>query len=95
METRPKAENQNSPTDRSPLRGVIEVFPAIPVDWKDISFMDLRAMGAFIVSAEMKDGEVVSLSVHSEKGGLLKIRSPKDGNVVTKETNPGETVNII
>ena len=75
--------------------GVIEVFPAIPVDWKDISFKDLRAMGAFIVSAEMKDGEVVSLSVHSEKGGLLKIRSPKDGNVVTKETNPGETVNII
>ena len=75
--------------------GVIEVFPAIPADWKDISFNRLRAMGAFLVSAELKDGKVVSLNVYSEKGGTLKIVSPLDGSVITRQTSPGETVKII
>lgn len=75
--------------------GVIEVFPAIPSDWKDVSFNHLRAMGAFLVSAELKDGKVVSLNVYSEKGGTLKIVSPLDGSVITRQTRPGETVKII
>ena len=75
--------------------GVIEVFPAIPSDWKDVKFERLRAMGAFLVSAEMKDGDVTSLKVVSEKGGTLKLRSPKDGSIVEKTTAPGETVTII
>ena len=75
--------------------GVIEVFPAIPADWKDISFIHLRAIGAFLVSAELKDGKVVSLNVYSEKGGTLKIVSPLDGSVITRQTRPGETVKII
>lgn len=75
--------------------GVIEVFPAIPSDWKDVSFNRLRAMGAFLVSAELKAGEVVSLNVYSEKGGTLRIVSPLDGSVITRQTRPGETVKII
>ena len=75
--------------------GVIEVFPAIPKDWKDISFNHLRAMGAFLVSAELKDGKVVSLNVYSEKGGTLKIVSPLDGSVITRQTSPVETVKIL
>lgn len=74
--------------------GVIEVFPAIPSGWKNVSFKRLRAMGAFLVSAEMKDGKVFSVSVYSEKGGTLRIRSPKDGQVITMDTKPGETYNI-
>ena len=75
--------------------GVIEVFPAIPAGWKDIRFDRLRAVGAFLVSAEMKDGEVTSLSVVSEKGGTLRLRSPKDGSLIVRPTRPGETVKII
>ena len=75
--------------------GTIEVFPAIPQGWKDARFDKLRAMGAFLVSAEMKDGTVVSLKVYSEKGGTLRIRSPRDGKVVKMDTKPGETVQII
>ena len=75
--------------------GVIEVFPAIPSDWKDVSFNRLRAMGAFLISAELKDGKVVSLNVYSEKGGTLKIVSPLDGSVITRQTSPGETVKIL
>ena len=74
--------------------GVIEVFPAVPAEWKDIRFDNLRAIGAFLVSAEMKGGEVVSLSVYSQKGGKLRIRSPKDGSIIERNTSPGETVEI-
>lgn len=74
--------------------GVIEVFPAIPKDWKNVSFNRLRAMGAFIVSAELKDGKDYMISVYSEKGGTLRIRSPKDGKVITKDTKPGETYSV-
>ena len=54
----------------------------------------VRAMGAFLVSAEMKDGKMFSISVYSEKGGILRIRSPKDGQVITMDTKPGETYSI-
>lgn len=36
--------------------GVIRVFPAVPVAWQDVSFDKLRAMGAFLVSAEKVAG---------------------------------------
>ena len=43
----------------------------------------------------MEGGEVVSLTVSSEKGGSFRIRDPRDGSVLSFETNPGETVTII
>ncbi|MBQ7180129.1 MAG: hypothetical protein IJR87_02415, partial [Bacteroidaceae bacterium] len=75
--------------------GIINVFPAIPAEWRDIRFDRLRARGAFLVSAEMQDGEVTSLSVHSEKGGQLRIRHPQTGEIIERETKPGENVKII
>lgn len=54
--------------------GIIQVFPSIPEDWKDIRFERLRAIGAFLVSARMKEGKVTSLTVCSEKGGRLRGR---------------------
>ena len=75
--------------------GIIRVFPAIPSNWKDVKFSRLRAIGAFLVSAGMKGGEITSLTVFSEKGGRLRILSPKDGQLIEKETVPGETIQII
>ena len=75
--------------------GVINVFPAIPADWKDVRFERLRARGAFLVSAEMKEGALVSLSVYSEKGGLLRIRHPKTGEITERDTKAGETIRLI
>lgn len=72
--------------------GVIRVFPAIPTHWKDVSFRKLRATGAFLVSAEMRDGEVSRIEVYSERGGLLRLFSPKDGEIITKQMKPGETI---
>jgi alpha-L-fucosidase 2 len=70
--------------------GLIEVFPAVPDDWKDCSFTNLRAQGAFLVSAERRDGKVVSISITSEKGGTCRVRSPSDGDVQTIVMEPGE-----
>lgn len=56
--------------------GVIHVFPSVPDSWKDISFNHLRAMGAFLVSAQMKQGQVCSVEIVSEKGGLLRMKNP-------------------
>ena len=38
--------------------GVIEVFPAIPNEWKDVSFTTLRTEEAFLVSALQKEGKI-------------------------------------
>ena len=75
--------------------GVIRVFPAVPAAWQDISFGNLRAVGAFLVSAERKGGKVVSLQVYSERGGKLKIVSPVTGEVLSYDTNPGEWISVV
>lgn len=53
--------------------GIIRVFPAVPDSWQDVSFRNLRAQGAFLVSAEKRDGRVVSVEIRSEKGGELQL----------------------
>lgn len=75
--------------------GVIRVFPAIPSSWKDVAFKDLRAMDAFIVSAEMKDGRLSSATVFSEKGGKLSIILPGDTAPREFDTTAGQTVELL
>lgn len=41
-------------------------FPAIPEDWNDISFENIRTVGAFLVSAKKEFGELVSVTIISE-----------------------------
>lgn len=72
--------------------GIIRVFPAIPEGWTNASFRDLRAMGAFLVSADYKNGEVQKVIVHSEKGGKLKILNPFSGKIEEKNTRAGERI---
>ena len=52
----------------------IEVFPAIPTHWKNVSFQQLRAEGAFLVSATLENGKVKRLRITSEKGGETRLR---------------------
>jgi alpha-L-fucosidase 2 len=56
--------------------GTVRVFPAIPADWKDVSFVTLRAEGAFLVSAERKGGLNQSVEIVAEKGGTLRLENP-------------------
>jgi alpha-L-fucosidase 2 len=61
--------------------GFIRVFP----NWvreRDASFNTLRAIGAFLVSSSLKQGEVEYVKLHSEKGRPCVIENPwGDGNV--------------
>ena len=70
----------------------LRIFPAIPGDWKDVSFENLRAQGAFLVSAERKDGKVVSVKIESEKGKDLLLISPFDGELIQRKTKVGERI---
>ncbi len=73
--------------------GYIEIFPAIPSEWKDVAFKGLRAEGAFLVSATKESGVVVKFRIESEKGGIARIKLPfptyvvksTDGALVTPE----------
>jgi alpha-L-fucosidase 2 len=54
--------------------GFIELFPAVPDGWKDVSFQTLRAEGAYLVSAVRQNGLTKSVTITSEKGGILKLK---------------------
>ena len=56
--------------------GRIQIFPAVPANWSNVSFHHLRAEGAFLVSAERTDGDLSKLEIISEKGGLLSLVNP-------------------
>ncbi len=73
--------------------GIIRVFPAIPAKWSNVAFNNLRAMGAFLVSAEKKDGKVVKLRIYPEQGGTLRIASPFGSAKVTVTGNAGDVAN--
>lgn len=75
--------------------GVVNVFPAIPNDWKDVSFNQLRAIGGFLVSAEMKEGQLVKLNVYAEQGGTLKIKWKGNEKIKTFETRKGKWINVL
>lgn len=56
--------------------GFIEVMPAVPTEWKDISFQNLRAEGAFLVSVKKEGGQIDEVKIVSEKGGITKLKLP-------------------
>ncbi|MCG8307082.1 MAG: hypothetical protein MI975_06780 [Cytophagales bacterium] len=63
--------------------GVVKLFPAIPADWINIKFENLRTYGAFLVSAEMEEGLVTEIEIISEKGGELVLENPFDNDDFT------------
>lgn len=59
----------------------IEVFPAVPGTWDQAVFHDLRAEGAFLVSAERKKSRTTWVRIKSLAGEPCKILSPMVGEV--------------
>ncbi|MFD2582446.1 glycoside hydrolase family 95-like protein [Pedobacter vanadiisoli] len=53
--------------------GKIRVFPAIPADWQNVSFKQLLAEGAFLVSADRQDSHTQNIKITSLKGGGLTL----------------------
>jgi hypothetical protein len=56
-----------------PADSCIRIFPAVPGDWKDSAFHNLRAEGAFLVSAARKNGRVQFVRIKSLEGRPCKV----------------------
>jgi len=72
--------------------GTIRLFPNWPME-KDAEFQNLRAVGAFLVSASLKDGKVSKIEVFSEAGSTLKIILPWENSTV-KNRKGEKQINI-
>lgn len=82
--------------------GIVRVLPAVPEDWKNVSFRSFRTEGAFLVSANRVNGKIREVSVVSEKGGEFVMENPfssividggelkTEGNLVRVKTRPGQ-----
>ncbi|GHT44627.1 hypothetical protein AGMMS49965_20630 [Bacteroidia bacterium] len=70
--------------------GTIRVFPALPSDWKEASFINLRAEGAFLVSAKRENGRTTFVQIISEAGGHCRVQT--DAGIVEFETEPGQVI---
>lgn len=73
--------------------GVLRFFPCWPPD-QDARFGDLLAVGAFRVSAALKNGEVSGVRIVSEKGRPCLVQNPWPGRAVNVVRNgsPGVPV---
>ena len=77
--------------------GPIRIFPAVPSAWKDIEFRDLRAEGAFLVSAKRAAGHTQWVRIKSLAGEPCRVRPGLSGKVrikgnrqhLMKEVSPG------
>jgi len=73
--------------------GVLRLFPCWPRD-RDARFGNLRAYGAFLVSAELKGGRVSGVRITSEKGRPCTVLNPWPGRGVrlSRDGKAAETV---
>ena len=54
----------------------IRVFPAVPEEWKEATFRDLRAEGGFLVSAARYNGQTDWVRIQSEAGEPCILKVP-------------------
>jgi hypothetical protein len=59
--------------------GILRIFPALPKSWTEVSFTELRAEGALVVSAARKGGRTYSVAVSSDHGGHVRMMDPFAG----------------
>lgn len=62
--------------------GFIYLLPALPARWKEGEISGLKARGGFTVDMSWSGGKITHLTIHSQNGGLCRLRStsPLKGN---------------
>lgn len=63
--------------------GPIRIFPAVPKAWGDVAFTNLRAEGAFLVSATRKAGTTTRVKIESLAGEPCTIKLPGNDELTT------------
>lgn len=61
--------------------GLIRIFPTAPDGWQDAAFK-LRAVGAFLVTAERQAGELKPVAIESLRGRPCQVENPWTGSEV-------------
>ena len=71
--------------------GVVRLFPVWPEE-QDARFGGLRAVGALLVSAELKAGLISGVRIHSERGRDCTVENPWPGRKIrlTRNAAPAE-----
>ena len=64
--------------------GPIRIFPALPSAWKEVEFRDLRAEGAFLVSAKGSRGQTEWVRIRSLAGEPCRVRPGMNGAIRIK-----------
>jgi len=59
----------------------IRIFPALPSAWKHVEFHDLRAEGAFLVSAKRAGGQTQWVRIKSLAGEDCRVRPGMNGEI--------------
>jgi alpha-L-fucosidase 2 len=72
-------QSWSDPTKDDP--GLIRIFPALPSSWKDVEFHDLRAEGAFLVSAKRAAGRTEWVRIKSLAGEPCRVRPGLPGKI--------------
>jgi alpha-L-fucosidase 2 len=72
--------------------GTISLFPNWPLV-KDAEFTDLRAAGAFLVSAKLQHGSVKRVNILSEKGSYLSVLLPWKKGYIFKNNIKARFIN--
>ncbi len=76
-------------------KGYIEIFPATPVSWKNVSFNTLRTEGAFLVSAKKENGTVDEVTVKATADGIMKLQLPFKTFFIAEKKKAYQLVNDI
>jgi hypothetical protein len=64
--------------------GLIRIFPALPSAWEDVEVHDLRAEGAFLVSAKRSAGKTEWVRIKSLGGESCRVRPDIKGRMRVK-----------
>ena len=71
---------------------IIRLFPAYPEELGDAAFFSLRARGAFLVSAEMRDRKFAYAIIRSLKGNDCTLVDPTGDDLQIRDLETGEIV---
>jgi len=87
--------------------GRLRAFPAVPTEWTDLQFHQLRGEGAFLVSGRREQGQTKWVLVKAESGGTVQVQPQivdaqwitssgvtvtTDQDIYTINTSPGDWV---
>ncbi len=79
-------------TDDATLVSTIRVFPAIPEDWSQAAFADLRTEGAFLVSAVRSDHKTQWVAIKSLAGEPCRIKPNLEGTVRAVDSSKNDKI---